>query len=152
MEASAAVNGQAHTPGRSPRVLIVDDDPAIRLVCATALDLDGWEVIEAANGQEALDLAFAGVADVILLDIAMPVLDGFGVAAALRADTRTRALPFVFLTGELDPHITQQGYAAGAAGFFAKPFDPAAVGAALGRLVERLPSVQSSAPPGGHAF
>lgn len=152
MEASSAVNGQAHTPARRPRVLVVDDDPAIRLVCATSLGLDGYDVIEAANGQEAIDLAFTGAADVILLDISMPVLDGFGVAAALRADKRTRALPFVFLTGELDPHITQEGYAAGAAGFFAKPFDPAAVAAALGRLVERLPAVQSSAPLGGHAF
>jgi two-component system chemotaxis response regulator CheY len=152
MEASSVLNGQAHMSARRPRVLIVDDDPAIRLVCATSLGLDGFEVIEAANGQEALDLAFTGAADVILLDISMPVLDGFGVAAALRADTRTRALPFVFLTGELDPHITQRGYAAGAAGFFAKPFDPAAVAAALGRLVDRLPSLQRSAPLGGHAF
>jgi two-component system chemotaxis response regulator CheY len=152
MEASSVLNGQAHMSARRPRVLIVDDDPAIRLVCATSLGLDGFEVIEAANGQEALDLAFTGAADVILLDISMPVLDGFGVAAALRADTRTRALPFVFLTGELDPHITQRGYAAGAAGFFAKPFDPAAGAAALGRLVDRLPSLQRSAPLGGHAF
>jgi CheY-like chemotaxis protein len=82
----------------------------------------------------------------------MPVLDGFGVAAALRADHRTRDLPFVFLSGELDPHITQRGYAAGAAGFFAKPFEPAAVAAALARLVGELPA---SGPPGllgGHAF
>ena len=152
MEASSVLNGQAHMSARRPRVLIVDDDPAIRLVCATSLGLDGFEVIEAANGQEALDLAFTGAADVVLLDISMPVLDGFGVAAALRADTRTRALPFVFLTGELDPHITQRGYAAGAAGFFAKPFDPAAVAEALGRLVGRRPSAVRSVPLGGHAF
>ncbi|HUP31580.1 MAG TPA: response regulator [Gaiellaceae bacterium] len=152
MEASSAVNGPAHTPGPRPRVLIVDDDPAIRLVCATSLGLDGFEVIEAANGQEALDFALRGAADVMLLDISMPILDGFGVAAALRADDRTRELPFVFLTGELDPHIAERGHAAGAAGFFAKPFDPAAVAAALRVLVERLPSAARSAPLGGHAF
>jgi len=152
MEASSAVNGQAHTLARRPRVLIVDDDPAIRLVCATSLGLDGYEVLEAANGQEALDLALRGAADVVLLDISMPVLDGFGVAAALRADERTRELPFVFLSGELDPHITERGYAAGAAGFFAKPFDPAAIAKALAHLVGRLPAPGTPVALGGHAF
>lgn len=152
MEASSAVNGQARTPTRRPRVLIVDDDPAIRLVCATSLGLDGYEVIEAANGQDALDLALRGAADVVLLDISMPVLDGFGVAAALRADERTRELPFVFLSGELDPHITERGYAAGAAGFFAKPFDPAAIANALAHLVGRGPTPQGAQPLGGHAY
>ena len=76
-----------------PRVLVVDDDPAIRLICSTWLSLDGYEVLEAADGQDALELAFTEAPAVVLLDLSMPVLDGFGVAAALRADERTRDAP-----------------------------------------------------------
>jgi CheY-like chemotaxis protein len=128
-------------------VLIVDDDAGLRLVCATVLGLEGYEVIEAANGQDALDLARSASPDVMLLDISMPVLDGFGVAAALRADERTRQLPFVFLTGELDPLVLERGRDVGAAGFFTKPFDPTTVTSFLRRVLElRLE------PSGGHAF
>ena len=72
-----------------PRVLVVDDDPAIRLICTTWLSLDGYEVLEAANGQDALELAFTAEPAVVLLDLSMPVLDGFGVgggAASGRAN------------------------------------------------------------------
>ena len=151
MEASFEANERAGPPQRRPRVLIVDDDAGLRLVCATVLNLEGYEVIEAANGQEALDLARTAAPDVMLLDISMPVLDGFGVAAALREDRRTRELPFVFLTGELDPQVIKQGGEVGAAGFFAKPFDPNAVAAFIRRIVEvRLANALE--PSGGHAF
>ena len=85
MEDHDVVGGTTPAPAR-PRVLVVDDDPAIRLICTTWLSLDGYEVIEAANGQDALDIAFTEMPAVVLLDLSMPVLDGFAVAAALRAD------------------------------------------------------------------
>ena len=151
MEASFEANERAGPPQRRPRVLIVDDDAALRLVCATVLGLEGYEVFEAANGQEALELARTAAPDVMLLDISMPVLDGFGVAAALRSDQRTRELPFVFLTGELDPQVIRQGGEVGAAGFFTKPFDPVAVAAYIRHIVEvRLATAFE--PAGGHAF
>lgn len=147
MEASVEVNEPAGPPRRRARVLIVDDDADLRLVCATVLGLEGYDVIEAANGQDALDLARTTAPDVMLLDISMPVLDGFGVAAALRGDERTRHLPFVFLTGEIDPVVLERGRDVGAAGFFTKPFDPATVTAFIRRVVDiRLE------PSGGHAF
>ena len=62
------------SPPARPRVLVVDDDPAIRLICTTWLTLDGYEVLEAANGQDALDLAFTQDPAVVLLDLSMPVL------------------------------------------------------------------------------
>lgn len=120
---------------RQPRVLVVDDDPGIRLVCRAWLAAGGYEVLEAANGQDALELALQGAADVLVLDISMPVLDGFGLAAALQGDERTRSLPFVFLSGETGPDVAWRCVAAGAAAFFGKPFDPAALEAALARLV-----------------
>ena len=151
MEATHGGSESVGLPGRRPRVLIVDDDPGIRLVCATTLSLDGYEVIEAANGQEALKLVLTQAPDVVLLDISMPVLDGFGVAAALRADERTRALPFVFLTGELDPTVTKRGHEVGAAGFFPKPFDAGAVVAFLGRLIGELTHAEATVSTSGHA-
>lgn len=151
MEASFEATEQAGPPRRRPRVLIVDDDASMRLLCATVLGLEGYEVIEAANGRQALDLARTAAPDVMLLDISMPVLDGFGVAAALRSDQRTRELPFVFLTGEVDPQVIKQGGEVGAAGFFTKPFDPFVVAAFIRRIVEvRL--ANAFEPSGGHAF
>lgn len=112
---------------RRPRVLVVDDDPDIRLICATNLRLDGFDVIEAADGQEGLDCVYGADPDLVLLDICMPVLDGFGLAAAVRHTERTRHVPLVFLTGEATREVEERAYAIGAAGYFTKPFDPAAV-------------------------
>ena len=71
--------GGGATPGPGPpRVLVVDDDPAIRRICSTWLSLDGYEVLEAADGQRALELALTEEPAVVLLDLSMPVLDGFG--------------------------------------------------------------------------
>ncbi len=147
MEEHQAVRGVPAASG-PPRILVVDDDPAIRLICTTWLTLDGYEVLEAANGQDALDLAFTAEPAVVLLDLSIPVLDGFGVAAALRANERTRELPLVVLTGETGPRVTRRVFEMGAAGFFTKPFDPGAVAA----FVRSVVGGQGAAPAGGHAF
>lgn len=144
--------GVMATRPRPPRVLVADDDPAIRLICATWLSLDGYEVIEATNGQDALDLALTGAPDAVLLDISMPTLDGFDVAAALRADDRTRDVPLVFLTGETGPHVTERAEELGAAGFFTKPFDPDTVAAFIRNVIEGLTTRSTPAAAGGHAF
>ncbi|MGZ8783797.1 MAG: response regulator [Gaiellaceae bacterium] len=131
-----------------PRVLVVDDDAGIRLVCATTLTLDGCHAIEAANGQEALELALAEPPDLVLLDLSMPVLDGFGLAAALRADERTRDVPLVILTGESVLHLTKTIDATGALGFFTKPFDPAAISAFIRNVLAGYPNSSRSASVG----
>ena len=121
-----------------PRVLVVDDDPAIRLVCSTNLQLDGYQVLEAANGQEGLELALDHVPDVVLLEISMPVLDGFGLAAAHQANERTRELPLIFLTAEEDPLIKAKAFETGAHGVIAKPFEPRAVTSLIERVVAQV--------------
>jgi CheY-like chemotaxis protein len=121
-----------------PRVLVVDDDPAIRLVCSTKLQLDGYQVLEAADGQEGLELALDHVPDVVLLEISMPVLDGFGLAAALQANERTRELPLVFLTAEEDPLIKAKAFETGAHGVIAKPFEPRAMTSVIDRVVAQV--------------
>jgi CheY-like chemotaxis protein len=134
MQSHEPAPGDTTRPPGPPRVLVVDDDPAIRLVCATNLQLDGYQVLEAANGQEGLELALDHVPDVVLLEISMPVLDGFGLAAALQADERTRELPLIFLTAEDDP----QAFETGAHGVITKPFDPGAVTSFIERVVAQV--------------
>ena len=151
MQVHEALRGAPSPPG-PPRVLVVDDDPAIRLLCATTLGLDGYEVIEASNGQEGLERALTEAPDVVLLDLSMPVLDGFGVVAALRSDDRTRELPLVVLTGETGPHVIQRVYEIGVAGLFTKPFDPGVVAAFVRGVIDEVRVVKGHAPAGGHAF
>ena len=139
-------------PAEPPRVLVVDDDPAIRLICTTWLRLDGFDVIEATNGQEALELTRSEEPAIVLLDLSMPVLDGFGVAAALRADERTSKVPLVVLTGETGPHVTEQVWEIGAAGFFTKPFDPGAVAQFVRNVLAEIANATPPARAGGHAF
>lgn len=153
MESRHDASPQASLSERQPLVLVVDDDPAIRLVCATTLRHDGFDVIEARDGQEGLALALIEAPDLVLLDISMPVLDGFGLAAALRGDERTRGTPVVFLTGERDPRTETRAYEAGAIGFFFKPFDPWTIGPFIRRaLTPVVPEPTRAARPGGHAF
>jgi CheY-like chemotaxis protein len=138
MQSQEPTSGEETRPPGPPRVLVVDDDPAIRLVCSTNLQLDGYQVLEAANGQEGLELALDHVPDVVLLEISMPVLDGFGLAAALQANERTRELPLIFLTAEDDPLIKAKAFETGAHGIIAKPFEPSVVTAFIEQVVAQV--------------
>ena len=124
-------------PGRPPRVLVVDDDPHVRLLCATTLRREGYDAIEAVNGQEGYERAIVDTPDLALLDVQMPDLDGFGLAAALVEDERTQSLRLVF-TGDPDPRIEALAYEAGALGFLAKPFDPGDLGSFVNRVLAHL--------------
>ena len=109
---------------RRLRILVVDDDPGMRALCGALLEAEGFDVLEAADGREGLARAFADDPDLVLCDIAMPVLDGFGLAVALRHNAKTKRLPLVFLTAETEPYVERHAYDAGALGFFTKPFEP----------------------------
>ncbi len=130
---------------RRPRVLVVDDDPDIRLICSTNLTLDGFDVIEAGDGQEGLERLDEGAPDLVLLDISMPVLDGFELATAVRRNARTRHVPLVFLTGEATREAEEQALAIGAAGFFTKPFDPSAISRFISDVLAGKQSVPETA-------
>jgi CheY-like chemotaxis protein len=132
-----ASNERTRRPG-PPRVLVVDDDPAVRLVCSTNLQLDGYQVIEAANGQEGLERALDHVPDVVLLEISMPVLDGFGLAAALQANERTRELPLIFVTAEEDPLVKAKVFETGAHGVIEKPFEPRTLSSFVEQVLTHL--------------
>jgi len=110
---------------RKPRVLVVDDDAAMRSLCSTSLQLAGLEVLEAEDGLRGLWRARADRPDLVVLDVRMPGLDGFELAAKLRRDERTRAIPLVFLTGESVPANRGRARALGVLAYLTKPFDPA---------------------------
>src|SRR6185312_16303732 len=87
--------------GEAGRVLIVDDDASVRLVCAVNLEAEGLHVLEAADGHDALEQARRERPDLVLTDVTMPGLDGFQLAERLRDDKRTHGLPVIFLSGEV---------------------------------------------------
>lgn len=119
--------------GASGRVLVVDDSKVIRQLIRVNLELEGFEVVTAADGAECLDLVHRVCPDVITLDVVMPRLDGVQTAARLRADARTSHLP-VAIVSACTPYEVDAGVAAGVDAFLAKPFEPSD----LVRMVRRL--------------
>ena len=82
-----------------PRVLIVDDYPDAREMYSEYLQFSGFDVVEAANGMEALQRAVDAAPDIILMDLSLPVMDGWEATRRLKADKRTAGIPVVALTG-----------------------------------------------------
>ena len=103
----------------SHHILVVDDDESIRNLVAEILDLEGWQVITATNGREALDRIGESPPRVVLLDMRMPVLNGWDVARELH--TRGMDLPVVVMTAAQDAR--QWAREVNAAAYLAKPFD-----------------------------
>jgi DNA-binding response OmpR family regulator len=110
------------------RVLVIDDESPIRLLCRINLEAEGMEVLEAADGLSGLDVARLERPDVILLDVMMPGLDGWRVAEELLDDDRTEEIPIVFLTARADPADRRLGEQLGGVGYVVKPFDPVSIG------------------------
>ncbi|MBV9279441.1 MAG: response regulator [Chloroflexi bacterium] len=100
-------------------ILVVDDDPTILMTVAEFLDMEGYTVETAANGEEALQTVESARPSLVLLDMRMPVLDGWGFARALKE--RGRQLPILVMTAAQDAR--QWAEEVGAVGYVAKPFD-----------------------------
>jgi two-component system OmpR family response regulator len=110
------------------RILYVDDDPDIRALAVMSLEaVGGFTVIACASGAEAVQAAPAADADLLLLDVMMPGMDGYATLAALRAIPQTALTPAIFFTTNVLPHEMARHRAAGALDVIAKPFDPMAL-------------------------
>ena len=107
------------------KVLIVDDTQTLRSVIQVYLVGQGWEFVEAQNGSEGLAKARALKPDLVISDVGMPVMDGFELCAALRADPALRQTPVVLLTMLGDETSRQRGLLVGADAFLTKPVGPA---------------------------
>ena len=124
--------------GTARRVLVVDDERSIRLLCRVNLIASGMEVMEASNGREGLELARRERPDLVLLDVMMPELDGWTVARELAADEQTREIPIVFLTARADPADRRLGEQLGGVGYVVKPFDPVTIGEFVEDVLVRI--------------
>ncbi len=106
------------------RVLVVDDDEVIRQLIAVNLQLEGFEVATAVDGQDCLEKVRAVRPDVITLDIMMPRLDGWVTAVRLREDPETAEIKVVMITARAQDHDIQRGQEIGVDAYVTKPFDP----------------------------
>ena len=119
-------------PPRRAVVLVADDSPTVRAVARFALEDAGHRVLEAGNGAEALAVLADEAVDVVLLDVEMPVMDGYQTVAALKADPHTADVPVVFLTGRTGSDDVVRGLRLGGHDYLRKPPDPAEMLARVG--------------------
>ena len=124
---------------KRPRILVVDDDPGILKVISVALKQLSIEsdVITASDGVEALEAVEAKGADLVILDLMMPRMDGFAVCDKLRKDLRTAFLPVLMLTANADQNNRTKGYLVGTDDYMSKPFDVNDFLARVSRLLRR---------------
>jgi two-component system chemotaxis response regulator CheY len=108
----------------SKRVLAVDDSKTMRDMVSFTLKREGFEVIEAEDGQAGLESSKNGDFDLVISDINMPRMDGITLIGKLREDPKFRSTPILILTTESDNDKKAAGKAAGATGWIVKPFDP----------------------------
>jgi two-component system cell cycle response regulator DivK len=107
-----------------PRVLLVDDYPDAREMYTEYLEYSGFDVVQAANGMEALQRALDTTPDIILMDLSLPVMDGWEATRRLKADPRTADIPVIALTGHALAGISEGAKKAGCDGFVTKPCLP----------------------------
>lgn len=118
-------------------LLLVDDDPAIRLIAVRALKRAGFTVRTATDGAEALEAVRAEPPDVILLDWMMPEMDGPEVCRRIKKDPAFAGIPIIFLTARSQQAEVAGGLALGAAGYIVKPFDALTLGDEVRALLAR---------------
>src|ERR1700688_3370809 len=112
------------TKAERPRVLLVDDYPDAREMYSEYLEFSGFDVVEAGNGMEALQRAADEGPDIILMDLSLPVMDGWEATRRLKADKRTASIPVVALTGHALAGISEGARKAGCDAFVTKPCLP----------------------------
>lgn len=120
------------------RVLVIDDEAPIRLLCRVNLEAEGMDVLEAADGPSGLDQAREYTPDVVLLDVMMPVLDGWRVAEQLLEDERTSEIPIIFLTARAEFRDRASGLDIGGVDYVTKPFNPLELAPLVRDLLARI--------------
>ena len=120
------------------RVLVIDDEAPIRLLCRVNLEAEGMSVLEANDGPSGLERAKEETPDVILLDVMMPGLDGWRVAEELLDDPRTREIPIIFLTARAEFRDRARGLDIGGVDYVTKPFNPVELAPLVRDLLGRL--------------
>jgi two-component system cell cycle response regulator len=123
---------------KQTRVLVIDDEAPIRLLCRVNLEAEKMTVLEAADGPSGLEKARAEAPDVVLLDVMMPGLDGWRVAEELLDDPRTASIPIVFLTARAELRDRARGIDLGGIDYVTKPFNPVELAPLVRNLLGRV--------------
>jgi DNA-binding response OmpR family regulator len=121
------------------RILVIDDEPDVLLLCRVNLEYEGHQVFEATNGEEGLELAADRKPDLIVLDVMLPERDGFFVLRKLQERPETAEVPVIFLTAKAQEDDQMRGFLAGAAEYVTKPFSPLALNQAVSRVAAMSP-------------
>jgi DNA-binding response OmpR family regulator len=135
-------NGDTHVIGdggdHKKKVLVIDDEAPIRLLCRVNLEAEGMDVLEAEDGPSGIAAAARELPDAILLDVMMPGLDGWQVAERLLDDEATSAIPIVFLTARAELRDRARGLDLGGMEYVTKPFNPVELAPIVRALLERV--------------
>ena len=123
---------------QNARVLVVDDEAPIRLLCRVNLEAEKMEVLEAGDGPTGLEMARKEHPDVVLLDVMMPGLDGWRVAEELLEDPATSSIPIVFLTARAELRDRARGLDLGGLDYVTKPFNPLELAPLIRDLIARV--------------
>ena len=123
-------------------ILIVDDDPAIRMMLRMMLKLDGFAVQEAENGVDALKQIEMHPPDLLILDVMMPEMDGVTLCKILRGREETAVLPIIMLSGKVQPEAEREGLAAGANRYLYKPTPRSVLNREIASLLEEVTYAQ----------
>ena len=127
------------------KILVIEDEPAMRKMTAQALRFEGFDVLEAPDGKSGVMTALSSFPDLIVCDVMMPDLDGFGVIHALRANPRTALTPFIFLTAMAANGDLRHGMEVGADDYLTKPFKiEDLIGSVRRRLEKRKRQIEES--------
>lgn len=139
-----------------PRVLVVDDDPSIRIICREVLELGGYHVHDAGSANAALAEARRFRPDMIVLDVLMPGIDGYRAAEMIRADQAIGMVPIMFLSARGDTADKVRAFRSGAEDYMVKPFDAAELLARVGKTLDRQARELGASPttqlPGADAI
>jgi len=125
------------------RILTVEDDERIRTAVKMALEDEGWEVVEAESGEQAIDAFSSQPTDVVLIDLMLPGIDGFELCRTIR---RTSDVPILMVTARTDTHDVVAGLEAGADDYVTKPFQPKELSARIRALLRRARPAETGNP------
>jgi len=125
------------TGNGQPLILIADDDPDILALVSFRLERAGYEVVQARNGEEAVQVALARRPDLAVIDVMMPRIDGYEATRQLRQYEETRRMPIILLTARVQEEDIARGFDAGADDYVKKPFSPQELGSRVQAVLGR---------------
>jgi len=126
------------------KILVIEDNPEVRENITEILELSNYEVVSAENGKKGVELALQQTLDLIVCDIMMPELDGYGVLHLLNKHVETYGIPFIFLTAKSEKSDWRRGMEMGADDYLTKPFDSIEL---LNAIETRLKKAESITSP-----